>query len=59
MGDAKMSGIPDEELVDYNDPDPFKDKEDLSQTKYGDEVYYEPFTPKLPRGSIEDVMPRL
>ena len=56
MGDAKMSDIPDEELVDYNEPDPFEDGEDLSQTKYGDEVYYEPFTPKPLRGSIEDVM---
>ena len=59
MGDEKMADIPDEELVDYNDPDPFTNKGDLSQNKYGDEVYYEPFTPKLPRGSVEDVMQRL
>ena len=59
MGDEKMTGIPDEELVDYNDPDPFTNKGDLSQTKYGDEVHYEPFTPKLPRGSVEDILHRL
>ena len=59
MGDEKMGDCSEQELVDYNDPDPFTNKGDLSQTKYGDEVYYEPFTPKLPRGSIEDVMQRL
>ncbi len=30
-----------------------------SQTKHGDEVYYEPFTPKPPRGSVEDIQHRL
>ncbi len=30
-----------------------------SPTKFGDEVYYEPFTPKLPRGSVEDIQHRL
>ncbi len=30
----------------------FNDEEKaLSQAKYGDEIYYEPFTLKLPRGS--------
>ncbi len=29
------------------------------QAKYGDEIYYEPFTPKLPRGSVEDIQHRL
>jgi hypothetical protein len=29
------------------------------QAKYGDEVYYEPFTPKPPRGSVEDIQHRL
>jgi hypothetical protein len=29
------------------------------QTKYGDEIYYEPFTPKIPRGSVEDIQHRL
>ena len=33
MGDTKMSDIPDEELVDYNDPDPF------TGNKFGDKVY--------------------
>jgi hypothetical protein len=38
----------------------FEDEERIqSPTKYGDEVYYEPFTPKLPRGSIEDIQHRL
>ncbi len=29
------------------------------QAKYGDEVYYEPFMPKPPRGSVEDIQHRL
>ncbi len=29
------------------------------QAKYGDEMYYEPFTPKPPRGSVEDIQHRL
>ena len=29
------------------------------QAKFGDETYYEPFTPKLPRGSVEDIQHRL
>ncbi len=29
------------------------------QAKHGDEVYYEPFTPKPPRGSVEDIQHRL
>ena len=31
----------------------------LSETKYGDETYYEPFTPKPPRGSVKDIQHRL
>jgi hypothetical protein len=26
-----------------------------SQAKYGDSIFYEPFTPKPPRGSVEDI----
>ena len=29
------------------------------QAKHGDEMYYEPFTPKPPRGSVEDIQHRL
>ena len=29
------------------------------QAKFGDETYYEPFTPKPPRGSVEDIQHRL
>ena len=29
------------------------------QAKYGDEMYYEPFMPKPPRGSVEDIQHRL
>ena len=29
------------------------------QAKYGDEMYYQPFTPKPPRGSLEDIQHRL
>ena len=35
------------------------DEKESSQTKYGDETYYEPFTPKPPRGSVEDIQHRL
>ena len=31
----------------------------LHQAKYGDEVYYEPYAPKPPRGSVEDIQHRL
>ena len=31
----------------------------LHQAKYGDEVYYEPYAPKPPRGSVEDIQIRL
>ena len=31
----------------------------LSQAKFGDEAYYEPFNPKPPRGSVEDIQHRL
>jgi hypothetical protein len=30
-----------------------------SQAKYGDSIFYEPFTPKPPRGSVEDIQHRL
>ena len=29
------------------------------QAKYGDEVYYDQFAPKPPRGSVEDIQHRL
>ena len=29
------------------------------QVKYGDEIFYEPFTPKPPRGSVEDIQHKL
>jgi hypothetical protein len=29
------------------------------QVKYGDEMYYETFMPKPPRGSVEDIQHRL
>ncbi len=29
------------------------------QAKHGDEMYYEPFTPKPPRRSVEDIQHRL
>ena len=29
------------------------------RAKFGDETYYEPFTPKPPRGSVEDIQHRL
>ncbi len=29
------------------------------QAKFGDETYYEPFIPKPPRGSVEDIQHRL
>ncbi len=43
------------------DPDCFIDDAQKAQfqAKYGDEMYYEPFTPKLPRGSVEDIQHRL
>ncbi len=43
------------------DPDCLIDDEQkaLFQAKYGDEVYYEPFNPKPPRGSVEDIQYRL
>ena len=50
MGDTKMNDG--DHLDDYNEVD--QDGKPLG-TKFGDEIYYEPFTPKLPRGSVEDV----
>ena len=43
------------------DPDCIIDDEQKAQhqAKYGDEVYYEPFVPKPPRGSVEDIQIRL
>ena len=35
------------------------DQKAQSQAKYGDSIYYEPFTPKPPRGSVEDIQHRL
>ena len=31
------------------------EQQEQYQVKYGDEIYYEPFTPKPPRGSVEDI----
>ena len=72
MGDANMDGLADYNEVDQDGKplpdslvDPpldwsFNDEEKAeSQTKYGDETYYEPFTPQLPRGSVEDIQHRL
>ena len=43
------------------DPDCSIDDEQkaLHQAKYGDEVFYKPFVPKPPRGSVEDIQIRL
>ena len=43
------------------DPDVSIDDEAKAQhqAKYGDEVYYEPYAPKPPRGSVEDIQIRL
>ncbi len=43
------------------DPDCRIDDEQKEQfqAKFGDEVYYEPFMPKPPRGSVEDIQHRL
>ena len=43
------------------DPDCFIDDAQKAQfqAKYGDEIYYDPFAPKPPRGSVEDIQHRL
>ncbi len=43
-------GSPDEDDWAFDD----KQKEQ-HQAKYGDAVFYEPFVPKPPRGSVEDI----
>ena len=47
--------------VSIEDPDCTIDDAQKAQfqAKYGDEMYYEPFTPKPPRGSVEDIQHRL
>ncbi len=38
----------------------FDDKQtEQHQTKYGDSIFYEPFAPKSPRGSVEDIQHKL
>jgi hypothetical protein len=43
------------------DPDCVIDDTQKAQflAKHGDEVYYEPYAPKPPRGSVEDIQHRL
>ena len=74
MGDTSMMNEADETIRKFDelygnltppneteDPDCVIDDEQkaLHQAKYGDEVYYKPFTPKPPRGSVEDIQIRL
>ena len=35
------------------------EQQEQYQVKYGDEIFYEPFTPKPPRGSVEDIQHKL
>ncbi len=51
----KGDGDPPEDL-DWSFDDEQKAQ---SQAKYGDSIFYEPFTPKPPRGSVEDIQHRL
>jgi hypothetical protein len=55
---GKTSKDPEDILKSLEWTDEDEDKVQ-SPTKYDDEVYYEPFTPKLPRGSVEDIQHRL
>ena len=47
-------GPPDEQDWTFDD-----EQTEQFRAKFGDETYYEPFTPKPPRGSVEDIQHRL
>ena len=62
-----LDGNPIQKLYQANDGGPPVDQDwtfDDEQTerfraKFGDETYYEPYAPKPPRGSVEDILHRL
>ena len=62
-----LDGNPIQKLDQANDGGPPEDQDwtfDDEQTeqfraKFGDETYYEPYAPKPPRGSVEDILHRL
>ena len=70
MGDTKMDN--DGDLVDYNEVDledrnanrsseldwTFNDDHE-ALSRSGDESFYDPYVPKPPRGSVEDIQHRL
>jgi hypothetical protein len=47
-------GSPDEDDWAFDD-----EQKEQHQAKYGDSVFYEPFVPKPPRGSVEDIQHKL
>ncbi len=71
MGDTNMDKI-DQFGTVYNAPNKgdedspeeddwaFDDEQkEQHQAKYGDSIFYEPFVPKPPRGSVEDIQHKL
>ena len=50
----RIEGPPEDQDWTFND-----EQQEQYQVKYGDEIFYEPFTPKPPRGSVEDIQHKL
>ncbi len=62
MGDANMENM--EDLVDYNDLPECIDslvtnKDHVPLSRSGDSSFYDPYVPRPPRGSIEDIQHKL
>ena len=67
LNEVDLDGNPIQKHYQSDDEGPPEEQEwtfDDKQTeqfraKFGDETYYEPYAPKPPRGSVEDILHRL